>query len=106
MSRPALRLGLSALTLSLLTSFALADSYPGSFNCRVPIGGSWKLKAGLVSTPSFVSFSEIGVGLSSLATVTLTNADIAEQPLTVGTLTAPFSLVSTTCSTSLTPGSK
>ena len=105
MSRPTLRLGLSALTFSLLTSFALADSYPGPFNYRVPIGGSWKLKAGLVSTPSFVSFSEIGVGLSSLATVTLTNADTTEQPLTVGTLTAPFSLVSTTCSTSLAPGS-
>lgn len=96
--------GSAPLPFSLLTSFALADSYPGPFNYRVPIGGSWKLKAGLVSTPSFVSFSEIGVGLSSLATVTLTNADTTEQPLTVGTLTAPFSLVSTTCSTSLAPG--
>lgn len=55
MSRPTLRLGLSALTFSLLTSFALADSYPGPFNYRVPIEGRWKLKAGLVSTPSFVS---------------------------------------------------
>lgn len=41
--------GSAPLPFSLLTSFALADSYPGPFNYRVPIGGSWKLKAGLVS---------------------------------------------------------
>lgn len=87
-----------ALLLSLAASSVMAAPYPGDFNYRVPIGGAWReLAPGLVRSPRAVTFTETGVGTSSLAEVTLTNVDTVEQPLALSALLAPFSMISTTC---------
>ncbi len=71
----------------------------------VPLSGSGLAPAGVSLSPSVVSFGAVGVGLNSASTpVVLTNNGGEPLLLTSTKLSGDFKISSSTCSTSLLPG--
>jgi hypothetical protein len=94
-----------AATGSIAAALAISSSTAGVAAVSVPLNGLGQVTDGLSSASSQLSFSTIGVGLTSAAqTVTVTNTSAYAVGSIVFTATAPFSVSQSTCPGSLAVG--
>ncbi len=93
--------GLSSATLTVTHTLGLQSG-----STDVPLNGTGVSPINISVTPATINFGSVAIGSSSDQTITITNQSSSTGRLTgsVGTLSAPFSIVSGEGVVSLTPG--